>query len=285
LSRIPSNIVAAGAAAAMLSCAGIAGAQPVAPAPVVAAAAAKAAAPVGASDASYALGAGDVIDVTLVGRSDYTAHAKVQADGTVLLPLIGAERAVGSTPAQLADSVRAALQKGGFFPDPEVHVEVAQVSSRYVTVLGFVPTPGLIALDRDYRLSELIARVGGRGNGGADYVQVTHHDGTSQRYSLAELATAGGDKDPLVLAGDKIYVPAAENEVFYLTGQVKSPGAYAASADLTLRMALARAGGVTDNGSEKRVKIVRRGEPVKDVKIDVTKVEAGDVISVGERLF
>jgi polysaccharide export outer membrane protein len=279
LSRIPLKIVTAGAAVALLACAGTASAQAAFPASAPQAAAHL------ASDTTYALGSGDVIEVSLVGRADYNGRAKVQADGTVLLPLIGAVPAVGQTPAQLAESVRSALQKGGFFPNPEVHVEVAQVSSRYATVLGFVATPGLIPLDREYRLSELIARVGGRASGGADYVQLTRRDGTSQRYDLADLAMAGRDKDPVVQSGDKLYVPAGETQVFYLTGQVKAPGAYATMPEMTVRMALARGGGVGDNGSENRVKIIRHGEPVRDVKIDVTKIEAGDVISVGERLF
>jgi polysaccharide export outer membrane protein len=76
-----------------------------------------------------------------------------------------------------------------------------------------------------------------------------------------------------------------ENEVFYLSGAVKSPGAYPAAADMTVRMALARAGGLNENGSEGKIKVTRKGVELKNVKIDVTKVEAGDIITVGERLF
>lgn len=236
-------------------------------------------------DQNYILGTGDVIEVTLLGRTDYDARARVNADGTVLLPLLGPIQASGRSPAALASDVRAALQKGGFFTDPQVHVEVQQVASQYATVLGFVGTPGLVPLDRPYHLSELIARVGGRSSAGADYVILTHPDGKSQRYNLADLATGGMDKDPLVVAGDKIYVPAAENEVFYLSGEVKAPGAYPVSDGMTLRMALARGGGVSENGSEGRIKVVRHGETLKGVKLDQTIVQPGDVITIGQRLF
>ena len=80
-------------------------------------------------------------------------------------------------------------------------------------------------------------------------------------------------------------MPAADNEVFYITGQVKSPGAFPAGQEMTLRTALARAGGLSDMGSEKKIKINRKGVQLKKIKLDETKVEAGDIISVGERLF
>jgi len=236
-------------------------------------------------DRSYILGIGDVIDVAVLGGGDYNTRGRVGSDGAVLLPLLGAVPANGRSPGQLADEVRAALQKGGFFPNPLVRIDVITVSSRYVTVLGYVARPGLLPLDREYRLSEVIARVGGRGQGGADFAVLAREGSPSERFNFADLAVAAKDKDPMVIPGDKIYVPAIENEVFYLTGQVKSPGAYPVSPGMTIRQALARGGGVGDNGNEKGAKIIRKGVPVKNVKLDETVVEAGDVIAIGERLF
>ena len=57
------------------------------------------------------------------------------------------------------------------------------------------------------------------------------------------------------------------------------------SPNMTVRQALARGGGVGDNGNEKGAKIIRKGVPLKAVKLDETIVESGDVITVGERLF
>jgi len=118
-----------------------------------------------------------------------------------------------------------------------------------------------------------------------DYVVLTHDNGKSERFKFSDFATGSGEKDPLVANGDKIYVPASENQVFYLTGEVKSPGAYPIVEGLTVRMALARGGGVTDSGNENKVKINRKGSEVKGVKLDATIVEPGDVLTVGERLF
>lgn len=236
-------------------------------------------------DRNYVLGIGDIIQVSVLGRADFDARGRIGSDGAILLPYLGPVPAVGRSPAQLAEDVRVALEKGGYYARPLVRVDLVTVASRYVTVLGYVGSPGIVPLERDYRLSELIARVGGRSGTGADFVILTRENGSSERYSIAELATAGRDKDPLVTPGDKIYVPAAENEVFYLTGQVKGPGAFPVTPNLTVRMALARGGGVSENGNEKKAKIIRKGVPLKSVKLDETIVEAGDIITIGERMF
>jgi polysaccharide export outer membrane protein len=233
----------------------------------------------------FVLGVGDTIEVSVLGRSDFNTRARVGSDGKVLLPYIGAVPAADKGAGQLAEEIRAALQRGGFFAQPSVRVDVVAVTSRYVTVLGSVGTPGLLPLDRQYRLSEILARVGGRSDGGSDHLVLTRKDGQSLQFNLADLATGAGDKDPIVMSGDKIYIPAADNDVFYVVGQVKSPGAFPITPGMSLRLAIARAGGVGENGSEKKVKINRKGKEIKPTSLDSTTVEPGDVITVGERLF
>lgn len=238
------------------------------------------------SNGAYVLGLGDTIEVTLLGNNDFTTRARVGSDGAILLPYVGATVAKDRSPIQLADQIRAALQAGGFYAQPVVRVEVITAASQYATVLGFVRQPGLVPLDRDYRLSEIIARVGGRIEGGAAYALLTSGaGGEPKRFEIASLATATADGDPQVQAGDKVYIPAVENEVFYVTGQVRTPGPQPSLTGLTLRMALARSGGVTEQGSEKKIKVVRAGATLRNVNLDKTIVQPGDIITVGQRLF
>lgn len=233
-------------------------------------------------DQTFALGVGDVVDVGVLGRSDFNTRARVGADGTVILPLLGKVKALDLTTSELAQHVQDALAKGQFYSNPAVHVEVSSVASRYATVLGNVGTPGLLPLDRPYRLSDIMARVGAQG--GANFVVLTRADGTSKKYSIEDLATGAGGSDPLVLPGDKIYVPAGTSEVFYVSGQVRNPGPLPMSKDLTVREAIAKGGGLTEMGSDKKVKIFRKNVEIKGVKLD-TRLEPGDIVEVGERLF
>jgi polysaccharide export outer membrane protein len=206
----------------------------------------------------------------------------VQADGTIQLPLIGKIQAADHTTAELADTVRKALQTGGYYADPIVNIEVVSYASRYVTVLGAVGSPGLVPINRPYRLSEILARVGGVREGSADYLIIRSADGTEKRPIIREIATGGPDKDPYVTPGDKIYAPAAD--VYYLYGAVKGPGVFPLiGGDMTIRMALAKAGGVSENGSDKHVEVTRGG---KTITLDPNaKLQPGDVVFVKERLF
>jgi polysaccharide export outer membrane protein len=236
------------------------------------------------SDPDYVLGQGDVIGVMVVGSPDFNTRSRVSNDGTVLLPLIGPVQAAGLSQSALAGKVADALKKGGYFASPIVRIELLGIQSRYVTVLGNVGQPGLLPLDRNYRLSEIVARVGGRTSAGADFVVLTPAKGEPQKYAIANLATGSAEEDPVVSPGDKIYIPPAENEVFYINGEVRSPGAYPVQKDMSVRIALAKAGGVSENGSEKKVKLVRDGKRLDDAGLE-TKVQPGDVITFGARLF
>ena len=95
-------------------------------------------------DSSYALGVGDVLEISLVGRSEFGSRVRISADGTILLPMIGVVPATNRTVSDLADQVRQALIKGQFYSDPVVRAEVVGISSRYATILGAVGNPGLL---------------------------------------------------------------------------------------------------------------------------------------------
>lgn len=241
-------------------------------------------APFASVDANYVIGLGDVIEVAVVGQAEYSARVRVSPDGNVLLPLIGNIPAANRKPSELASLVGAGLTKGGFYSQPVVRVEVVTVASRFVTVLGQVGSPGIIPLDRAYRLSEILARVGARFGSGGEYVVITHANGTQDKLSMTEIATGAATQDPIVVTGDKIYVPAAEAQVFYVSGSVRSPGAFPMAPGITVRTALARAGGITENGSEKKFDIFRGGEKLPKPNLETT-LEVGDIVKFGERMF
>lgn len=233
------------------------------------------------ASADYLLGPEDVVDVDVLGRPDFKTRARIGADGTIQLPLIGRIPASDRTSRKLEEEIARSLQSGGYFSNPIVNIEVASFASRYVTVLGAVGTPGLLPVNRRYRLSEVLAKVGGVRDNGADYVILRRQDGPEQRLLVKSLATGDLSQDPFVEPGDKIFSPVAD--LFYISGQVVAPGAYPLPSDLTVRMAIARGGGLTPSGSDRRVNVTRAGTKQKLELSD--KVQAGDVIVVGERLF
>ncbi len=254
---------------------------PAAPPPAAAAPAPTTSGAVNPADSGYILGPDDVVEVDVLGQPEFKTRARIRSDGMIALPFIGTVQVRGKTPITFATDVGAQLRAGGYYSNPIVTVEIASYASRYVVVLGEVVQPGLQPVDRAYRVSEIIARAGGLKPSGADYIIVRREDGSELKLPFRQLAMGSEADDPVVGAGDKIYVP--EAETFYIYGQINAPGVYGIQTGMTVRKALARGGGLTQAGSEKRVKIFRNGEPVK-VEMELP-IKSGDVIVVGERLF
>ena len=230
----------------------------------------------------YVVGIGDTLDVAMVGVEDFRGRVMVQQDGTIQLPYVGSIQALNKTLLQLGREIAATLERGGYYVKPAIQVTVANISSRYVTVLGEVGTPGLIPVDRAYRASEMIARVGGIKPTGAATFFLRRENGTEIPLTLEQIARGGPETDPVVNPGDKIFVP--EAPTFYIYGQVNAPGTYPIQNNMNLRMALARSGGLTSLGSDKRITIVRGGEELKKFSLN-DPIQDDDVIVVGERFF
>jgi polysaccharide export outer membrane protein len=85
--------------------------------------------------------------------------------------------------------------------------------------------------------------------------------------------------------GDTVFVPRAQ--LVYMTGQVRSPGAYSIEPGTTVLQALSLAGGATDRGATSRIKIIRDEDAKKkEIKAKLTDVvEPGDTVVVPERYF
>ncbi len=96
------------------------------------------------SNASYILGAGDQISLSVIGYPEFTGTLAVLPDGTVNLPLVGALRASGLTPNQL--SAVLTQQMMAYLVDPVVSVGLAVQRPVVVTVSGAVHRPGPLQL-------------------------------------------------------------------------------------------------------------------------------------------
>jgi hypothetical protein len=85
--------------------------------------------------------------------------------------------------------------------------------------------------------------------------------------------------------GDIVFVPRAAQ--IFVTGQAARPAAFKYVDGMTVQDALQLAGGISDRGSIKRLKIVRfEAGKRKEVKAELTDLlKPGDTVNVGERFF
>ena len=142
--------------------------------------------------------------------------------------------------------------------------------------------PSILPLDRPYRVLEALLKSGWVRDQGAAYVYLRRGGQPEQMLMVEDLVRGGPDKDPLLRPGDTVFVPDAE--LFYVTGQVARPGLLPILPGMTIRQALASAGGVTASGSANKVGLVRNN--AKEVDADPSQpIQKNDVIIVKERLF
>ena len=98
----------------------------------------------GRSNATYILGAGDQISLSVIGYPEFTGTLAILSDGTITLPLVGPLRVSGLTPNQLSLALTQRLRT--YLIDPVVSVGLAVTRPVVVTIAGEVHRPGPIQL-------------------------------------------------------------------------------------------------------------------------------------------
>jgi len=253
----------------------------------------------GESQANYVVGPEDILAVTVFNEAQLSGRYRVENDGHFSYPFLGRVKAGGATVADVAATLRARLADG-YLRNPQVTVEVEQFRSQSVFVIGEVRTPGKYVLSGAVTLIEALAQAGSTtaqaggellilhpkdGARGAHAATPDRADADVQRVNLHEIESGRLSRNVIIRDGDTIFVPKAER--FFVTGFVRTPGSYTLEPDMTVLQAISLAGGVTERGSGRRLKVTRvvNGER-KDVDVKPTDVvQAGDTITVRQRLL
>ena len=231
----------------------------------------------------YVLGPDDAVSVSVYGQQDAGVQTRIKADGTIVVPLIGNVQAAGQTVISLADVIAKKFVAGGFFKAPVVNVEIAGYVSKTINIAGKVTTPGVYPLDRTYRALEVLLKAGWVRDAGANYIYLRRADNKEVRLETEALVRGAQEKNPIMQPGDTLYVPDADT--FYIYGQINRAGAFPIFPGMTVRQAIALAGGVTATGSDRKVGLYRAGAKDKD-EVDLDQLlQKNDVIVIKERLF
>ncbi len=239
----------------------------------------------------YQLGSGDNIRIVVFQNPELTLETRVSESGTITFPLIGQVRLGGLTLSGAGQAIAKALAAGNYIANPQVNVLLLQNRGHQVSVLGQVNRPGRFPLETtDIRLSEMLAIAGGIAASGADSAIVTGtRDGKPFRreIDIAAMFLGGKMQEDLVVAGgDVIYVH--RMPMYYIYGEVQRPGSYRVERGMTIRQGLAQAGGPTSRGTERGIRVYRRGANggVEELSPNANDtVQGDDVVQVRETVF
>jgi polysaccharide biosynthesis/export protein len=252
----------------------------------------------------YIVGPNDTLTITVYEQPQLSGKFMVQPDGTFAFPLLGRVKVGGLSVQAIENEMRDRLTKG-YLKNPQVSVVVETYRSQQIFVIGEVKQPGGLQFTGTMTMVEALARVGSvteaagsealivRQAPGAQppdaatlkRVQESKDDSNVIRVNLQTLQTGSLSENITLRAGDTIFIPRAES--VFVSGHVGNPGAFGVRKGMTVRQALALAGGVTDRGSTRRIQIVRKVDgQERTIDVDLQQlVQPGDTIVVRERFF
>jgi len=227
-----------------------------------------------APDANYRVGAGDVLNIEVVGRRDLSAQYTVAQDGLLSMPLTGGVPAAGKTAVEL--SAELARRLSLYDRDiTQVNVSVAEFRSRKVFILGAVLHPGKFSFAQPPNVWDAIGEAGGpTDDANLSAVEIIPSDQAEGRASqVVDIAAAirEGRVQGLerLRPGDTVRVPKSPlgttnmglggtGSTVFLFGAINRPGPLPVDRQMDLMSAIVQSGGPAPDANLKAVQIVRK---------------------------
>jgi polysaccharide export outer membrane protein len=118
------------------------------------------------------LGVGDILKISVYQNPDLAIDgARISETGQINFPLIGNVAIGGLTISAAEQKIGKLLRDGGFVLRPQVTIQLGQIRSTVISVLGQVGKPGRYPIETvGSKVSEMVATAGGVVPGGADVV-------------------------------------------------------------------------------------------------------------------
>ena len=223
---------------------------------------------------SYVLGPNDQITIRALDAEEISDKPyRISASGDLTLPMIGKLTAAGLTAEELESAVVKALQE--FVRQPKVAITVTEFHSQPVSVMGAVTNPGMLQLQGNKTLVEVLSMAGGVRNDAGSTVKISRKrewgllplpgaklDSTGQiSTGEVKLQDVLGARNPgqniLVRPNDVITV--SRNEIVYVLGAVRRAGGFPLNEHeaLSVLQVLSLAEGLERTADAQKAKILR----------------------------
>jgi polysaccharide export outer membrane protein len=251
----------------------------------------------------YEVGPSDVLNIKVFNEADLSGPFSVDSDGTITFPFLGRVTVGGKTVRDIEAQLTKALT-GAYLRNPQISVEIGNYRSRAIFILGEVKAPGKYSIEGPMTLLEVLAKAGSlTAAAGNSIIVQRYKDGLAaavsnepmlpgdprgaevMRVNVSDLNEGRLNANILLQDSDTIVVPAADR--FYVTGFVRQPGSFVLRPGMSVQQAIAEAGGFTERGSTRGIKIVRQVNG-KEVEINAKMsdlVKPNDTIRVRQRLI
>ena len=223
---------------------------------------------------TYLLGPDDQLEITGPELTEFgNKPVRIDGEGGAQVPLAGRVHVAGLTAQGAEQKLNKVLST--YIKDPQVVVNVTEVRSQPVSILGAVNTPGVHQVQGHKTLLEMLASAGGLRPDAGYSVRITRQrewgciplPGTtpdpSGQFTVAELNLKKimEAKDPVeniqILPHDVISVPKAE--MVYVIGEVRRSGGFVLGEhqSISVLQVLSLAEGLNTGADSRHAKILR----------------------------
>ena len=239
----------------------------------------------GAISDNYRLGIGDELVITMLGQESMTQRLRVDREGRMTIPRLGAIPAIGLTMSQFQRELSTRVNSA--FIGTEAYASLGQVRQFSVVVLGEVARPGIQQVTGLSSILDALASAGGlKKTGSLRQVRVMRGD-RAVPVDLYDLLMGNANNPDLSLReGDRVVVPTL-GPTIAIAGDVKRPAVYelpASASAITAVDALALSGGSIRPAGAKytRISFDPQGrEIVTQLDSLNFRVTPGDIVVVG----
>ena len=240
------------------------------------------------SEDRYRIGPGDVLDIRIYTRPQLSRDAvRVEGNGMIRMPLIDGEiKAACLTEGELAKEISTRYAR--YYKNLQVDVFIKEYHSRQVAVIGAVNDQSRFELQRRVRLLELLTYAKGPSPRAGQTINIVHSTNTSpckqtdetdaasafSSYKLNDVLQGDPKSNPYLEAGDIVTVPEADQ--VYVVGNVFMPLTISLKEPITLTRAIAMAGGLKQDTSKDKIRILRQepGTTIrKEITVDLNAIE------------
>jgi polysaccharide export outer membrane protein len=170
------------------------------------------------------LNAGYLLHMEVYGAPDMSVQLRVDTNGDINVPLVGALPVAGETVVQAQTAIAHALVRKEILKNPQVTLTVLQYATRTTTVLGEVQTPGRVQLAGPKDLEDVLALAGGETSAAGNIIEVDHQNRPPTLVHYSPGGSPEALRSIIVQRGDSVYVRRAG--VIYVLGAVNRPGGY-----------------------------------------------------------
>jgi polysaccharide biosynthesis/export protein len=238
---------------------------------------------------TYLLGPDDQLEISGPELTDMSNKpVRIDGEGDVQVPLAGSVHVAGLTVQQTEQKLDEVLSK--YIKHPQVVVNVAEVRSQPVSVLGAVNSPGVHQVQGHKTVLEMLASAGGVRQDAGYSIRITRQVewgciplsgaqlDASGKYSVAEvnlrkiMDAKTPEENIQIFPHDVISVPKAE--MVYVIGEVHRSGGFVLGEhqSISVLQALSLAEGLNTGADPRHAKILRLkpdADQREELKVDV----------------